>query len=130
MASASTPPPPGRRLLTVLDQASPPALAERPPLSPAEAAGMAGLFKVLANDTRLRLLHALARGGEVRVSDLATGIDMTQQAVSNQLQRLVDQRIVAARRDGNNIYYRIVDACVPALLELGWCLLDTTSSGP
>lgn len=68
---------------------------------------------------------ALARGGEVRVSDLAAQIGMTQQAVSNQLQRLVDQRIVATRRDGNNIYYRIVDACVPALLELGWCLLDT-----
>lgn len=92
---------------------------------PDEAAGIAGLFKVLANDTRLRLLHALARGGEVRVGDLATQIGMTQQAVSNQLQRLVDQRIVATRRDGNSIYYRIVDACVPALLELGWCLLDT-----
>jgi DNA-binding transcriptional ArsR family regulator len=116
--------------LTVLDQAAPPALADRPALGPEEAAGIANLFKVLANDTRLRLLHALARGGEVRVSDLAAQIGMTQQAVSNQLQRLVDQRIVATRRDGNNIYYRIVDACVPALLELGWCLLDTTQIPP
>ena len=121
--------PGNRSLLTVLDQTgSVPPLAGRALMNPEEAAGIAVLFKVLANDTRLRLLHALTRGVEVRVSDLATQLGMTQQAVSNQLQRLVDQRIVATRRDGNNIYYRIVDACVPALLELGWCLLDTTQT--
>ena len=114
------------RALTVLDGAAPPPLRERPPLDPTSAAGVAALFKVLASDTRLRLVHALHRGGEVRVTDLAAEVAMSQQAVSNQLQRLVDQRIVAARRDGNNIYYRIVDGCVPRLLELGWCLYDTT----
>jgi DNA-binding transcriptional ArsR family regulator len=111
---------------TDLDQVTPPPLHQRPPLDQDAAAGVAALFKVLANDTRLRLLHALTRGGEVRVSDLAATVAMSQQAVSNQLQRLVDQRIVATRRDGNNIYYRIIDACVPRLLELGWCLYDTT----
>jgi DNA-binding transcriptional ArsR family regulator len=125
----TTPLSPGHRtLLTVLDEASPPSLADRPALSAEEAAGIANLFKVLANDTRLRLLHALARGGEVRVSDLAAQIGMTQQAVSNQLQRLVDQRILGTRRDGNSVYYRLLDACVPALLELGWCLLETTQT--
>jgi ArsR family transcriptional regulator, lead/cadmium/zinc/bismuth-responsive transcriptional repressor len=116
--------------LTVLDQVTPPPLRERPPLDPTSAAGVAALFKVLASDTRLRLLHALHRGGEVRVTDLAAEVTMSQQAVSNQLQRLVDQRIVATRRDGNNIYYRIVDGCVPRLLELGWCLYDTTQQQP
>jgi len=33
-----------------------------------------GLFKTLANDTRLRLLHALARAGELCVVDLAETI--------------------------------------------------------
>jgi DNA-binding transcriptional ArsR family regulator len=80
---------------------------------------------VLASDTRLRLLHLLARHGEIRVGDLATEIGMTQQAVSNQLRRLIDQGILATRRNGNSIYYRIVDSCVPALLELGWCLVDS-----
>jgi DNA-binding transcriptional ArsR family regulator len=120
---------PGREL-TLLDQVTPPPLRERPPLDPTSASGIAALFKVLASDTRLRLLHALTRGGEVRVSDLATEVGMSQQAVSNQLQRLVGQRIVATRRDGNNIYYRIVDGCVPSLLELGWCLYDTTKEQP
>jgi DNA-binding transcriptional ArsR family regulator len=120
--------PDGRSLLTVVEQATAPPLAQRPAMRPDEAAGIAALFKILANDTRIRLLHELTRGGEVRVSDLASSLGMTQQAVSNQLQRLVNQRIVATRRDGNNIYYRIIDSCVPPLLELGWCLHDSTQA--
>lgn len=82
------------------------------------------MFKVLANDTRLRLLHAINRDGEVRVGDLAATVGMGAQAVSNQLQRLADRGIVAGRRDGTSIYYRIVDPCVPRLLEYALCLLD------
>ena len=83
-----------------------------------------GLFKVLSNDTRLRLLHALARAGEMCVTDLAEALDMKPQAVSNQLQRLVDRGILGSRRDGNNIRYRIVDLCVPSLLDQGLCLSE------
>ncbi len=101
-----------------------PTLAERDLLSRAAAFQLAGTFKVLANDTRLRLLHALVRGAELSVSDLAAEVEMAPQAVSNQLQRLTDRRIVAARREGNRILYRIVDACVPALLDLGLCLTE------
>ncbi len=88
------------------------------------AGELAGTFKVLANDTRLRLLHALVRAGELCVSDLAAELGMAPQAVSNQLQRLADRRIVTTRREGNRILYRIVDACVPALLELALCLTE------
>ena len=38
------------------------------------------------------------------------------QAVSNQLRRLVDRGILASRRNGSNIHYRIVDPCVTVLL--------------
>ena len=93
-------------------------------MSSAAALELAGTFKVLANDTRLRLLHALVRREEVCVSDLADEVDMAPQAVSNQLQRLTDRRIVAARREGNRILYRVVDECVPALLDLGLCLTE------
>jgi len=34
---------------------------------------------------------------------------MTPQAVSNQLQRLGDRGILAARRNGNSVFYRIAD---------------------
>lgn len=46
-----------------------PGLEERDLLSPAEAGELARLFKLLANDSRLRMLHALARAGELRVTD-------------------------------------------------------------
>ena len=98
-------------------------LADRPALTPERAGELEGLFKVLASDTRLRLLHELARHGELCVTDLADHVDMTPQAVSNQLQRLVDQRVVDSRRDGNRIHYRIVDCCVGGVMELGLCLL-------
>ncbi len=103
-----------------------PPLAKRPLFSPADAADLAGLFRVLANDTRLRLLHALERGGELSVGDLAAAVAMTPQAVSNQLQRLADKRIVAGRRVGTRIFYRVVDPCVNGVLDLGICLAEET----
>ena len=84
---------------------------------------LAQLFKVLANGSRLRILHAIHLGGEVSPSDIAADIGASQQAVSNQLQRLADQRIVHARRDGQRVLYRIIDPCVPGLMDLGVCLL-------
>jgi DNA-binding transcriptional ArsR family regulator len=89
-----------------------------------QAGDLEGLFKVLANDTRLRLLHALVRAGEMRVNDLAEAVGLAPQAVSNQLQRLADRSIVDSRREGNSIYYRIVDPCVTDLLDRGLCLLE------
>jgi DNA-binding transcriptional ArsR family regulator len=84
------------------------------------------LFKVLANDSRLRLLHALERAGELCVTDLASEVEMTTQAVSNQLQRLADRRILVSRREGSRLFYRIADPCVKGLLDLGLCLLEET----
>jgi ArsR family transcriptional regulator, lead/cadmium/zinc/bismuth-responsive transcriptional repressor len=93
-------------------------------LSPAQAGEPARTFKVLASDSRLRLLHALARAEELCVGDLAAEVSMTPQAVPNQLQRLIDRRIVASRREGNHVVYWIVDPCVAALLELGLCTAE------
>ena len=117
----------------VPDSAQAPARAGKPRprnralLDPAEAAALARLFKVFANDTRLRLLHALERDGEVCVNNLATQIKMAPQAVSNQLQRLADRGIVAARRDGTRLHYRVADPCVAGFLDLGLCLLEETA---
>lgn len=101
-----------------------PLLAKRPLLTPAQASALEALFKVLANDTRLRLLHALSRAGELSVTALGDELAMKPQAVSNQLQRLADQGVLGSRRDGTSIYYRIVDPCVPALLDQGLCLSE------
>lgn len=101
-----------------------PELKERPLLTLEQAANLMAVFKVLANDTRLRLLHALARTDEMCVTELANSVGMKSQAVSNQLQRLVDRGIVSHKRNGNQIYYRIVDPCVPSLLDRGLCLME------
>ena len=99
-------------------------LGARPQMDDAKAGELMALFKVLANENRLQLLHALERSTELSVGELADVAGMTVQAVSNQLQRLVDQRILVARREGNHAYYRIVDPCVVGLLELGICLIE------
>ena len=100
------------------------ALARRGLISVNDAGKLTELFKVLANDTRLRLLHTLAREGEVCVSCLAETIGMSPQAVSNQLQRMSDKGIIEARRSGNQMLYKIVDPCVVNLLEKGLCIIE------
>ena len=104
-----------------------PALSARPLIDLRQSSGLEGLFKVLANGTRLRLLHSLAREKELCVLELARRIAMKPQAVSNQLQRLANKRIVASRRDGLQIFYRIVDPCVTELLDRGLCLLEDSA---
>ena len=106
--------------------ASPPRLKTRSLLNLQEGEQLATLFKVFANPHRLRLLHALERAGEIRVGDLAAALGLKVQAISNQLQRLADQGMVAARRDGQNIFYRINNPCLPSVLEHGLCLMETT----
>lgn len=93
-----------------------------------QAVALEALFKVLANNTRLRMLHAIARAGQLCVGNLADQLGMKPQAVSNQLQRLADRGIVESRRDGLQILYSIVDPCVLKLLDQGWCLAEDTQA--
>lgn len=101
-----------------------PSIENRPLISLKESAGLEGLFKVLGNQTRIRMLHALIRAGEMCVTDLANALSMNPPAISNQLQRLVDRGMVASRRNGNNIFYKIVDPCVVNLIDRGLCLME------
>ncbi|MCB2141400.1 metalloregulator ArsR/SmtB family transcription factor [bacterium] len=101
-----------------------PRVQERPLLSSEKASEVVGLYKIFANETRLRLLHALVRDGELCVSDLSRVLGMKSQTVSNQLQRLVDWGIVRSRRSGIQIHYRIIDPCVEVLLTHGLCLIE------
>ena len=107
-----------------------PALKDRPLLSFVQAVKVMALFKVLANDTRIRLLHHLVRTGEATVTDLAKTLGMKPQAVSNQLQRLSDTGMLSSRRDGNNVYYRVVSGCVAPLLDLALCLMEDEGRPP
>ncbi|MGB8464527.1 MAG: metalloregulator ArsR/SmtB family transcription factor [Terrimicrobiaceae bacterium] len=83
------------------------------------------MFETLANDTRLRALNVIAQSVEASPTALAEKLGMKLQAISNQLKRLSDRGIIERRREGNQVYYRIVDPCVIDLLERGlWLTQD------
>jgi DNA-binding transcriptional ArsR family regulator len=90
--------------------------------SNAERLGL--LFKMLSHPTRLRMIHALIRRPDMGVTDLADILDMTVQAVSNQLQRLAAEGLVDSRREGVHVLYRVIDPCVPVLIERAWCHVE------
>lgn len=101
-----------------------PKIEERPLLDFDKANNLQETFKVLANDTRLRLLHALIREPDRCVSELAEMLHMKIPAISNQLQLLTHKGIVSSRRSGNNILYRIIDPCIINILDYGLCLTE------
>ena len=101
-----------------------PPLKNRPLLGFVDAVKVMALFKVLANDTRIRILHHIVRSGEATVTDIAMTLGMKPQAVSNQLVRLSDTRMLASRREGNNVFYRVENGCVAPLLDLALCLME------
>jgi len=105
-----------------------PRLEERPLLTLEAAAALVEVYETLASDTRLRILHALVRSGEACPIDLAAQLGMKPAAISNQLQRLADRSIIGSRREGNRVFYRIVDPCVIELIDRGLCLLEDSTA--
>lgn len=80
------------------------------------------LFTVLSSGTRIRILHALGRGREMTVSQIAARLGMKMAAVSNQLRLMTDKGILSYRNEGLFAYYSIADPCVPLILDAGACL--------
>lgn len=76
------------------------------------AAEAARLLRSLSNEHRLMLLCQLSEG-ERQVSQLQTGL--SQSALSQHLARLREDSLVATRRDGTAVFYRIAD---PAALSV------------
>ena len=73
-------------------------------------------FKVLGDETRMKIIYALSRG-ELCVTDLAIALEMTQSAVSHQLKLLRMANQVKSRRDGKSIYYSLDDQHVIDILN-------------
>lgn len=67
---------------------------------------LAGLYAALSERTRLRLLNLMA-GGEVCVCFFIEVLDQPQPTISRHLAYLRNAGIVADRRDGKWIHYRI-----------------------
>jgi DNA-binding transcriptional ArsR family regulator len=90
-------------------------------LSVDEAMRVADLFAVLSDPTRLQVVHALlnAPTGELCVCDLACGLGRDDTTISHQLRVLRDQQVVAMRKVGRVVYYRLVDEHIRQLLRMG-----------
>ncbi|WP_296896525.1 metalloregulator ArsR/SmtB family transcription factor [Thiohalocapsa sp.] len=65
------------------------------------------VFAALAHDTRLRTLMLLAEHGELCVCELTHAIGVSQPHLSRHLAQLRETGLVADRRAGVWIYYRI-----------------------
>ncbi|MCK9470095.1 MAG: metalloregulator ArsR/SmtB family transcription factor [Porticoccaceae bacterium] len=82
-----------------------------------QSAGDAALMlRSLAHQDRLLLLCQLSQG-ELCVSDLEVQLGIQQPNLSQQLGVLRREGLVATRREGKHIYYRIGDERVLSLLQ-------------
>ena len=79
---------------------------------------MASTYKMLGDPTRLKLLLALSEN-EMCVCDLAAFTGLTESAISHQLRHLKDLSLVKKRREGQILYYSLVDSHVADLLKIG-----------
>lgn len=81
------------------------------------ARAAADLMKALSSENRLLLLCLLAEG-EKTVGELADSLDLRQAAVSQQLTLLRKDGLVAARRDGRTMHYRLTGREARAVIEV------------
>jgi ArsR family transcriptional regulator, lead/cadmium/zinc/bismuth-responsive transcriptional repressor len=87
-------------------------------LGAAAVAALAETFKLLGDETRVRILDAVARS-EICVCDIAALLGLSESAVSHQLRLLRSMRVVKSRRDGRHIYYTLDDQHIVRLFEQG-----------
>jgi ArsR family transcriptional regulator, lead/cadmium/zinc/bismuth-responsive transcriptional repressor len=89
------------------------------PIDEQIAARTAELFATLSDPSRVRILSALLEHSELNVSALAELLEMTESAISHQLRSLRQTRVVRARKEGRQVFYRIDDEHVAMLLQQG-----------
>lgn len=89
-------------------------------LSPAQFAARAGeaaeLLRALGHEARLMVLCQLAEG-EHAVGALQEGSGLSQSALSQHLAKLRQAGLVATRREGQAIFYRLADAKAARVIE-------------
>ncbi|MBT8462402.1 MAG: metalloregulator ArsR/SmtB family transcription factor [Gemmatimonadetes bacterium] len=77
----------------------------------------ARVLKCIGHPVRLRIIELLDNGGERTVTEIREAIGLEQAAASQHLNLMRDKRILAARRDGVNVYYDISDEKVVRVID-------------
>ena len=80
---------------------------------------LAEVFKVLGDQTRIKILSLLAAEEELCVCDIAEALEMGQSAISHQLRVLRTARLVKFRKDGKEALYSLDDHHVLTLMAQG-----------
>ncbi len=94
-----------------------------------ESASKASNFlKALANPNRMMILCQLV-DGEKSVSELEKLLKLRQPSMSQQLARLRADNLVATRRNGKAVYYRLASEEVEQVLELLYALFCSGVTG-
>jgi DNA-binding transcriptional ArsR family regulator len=83
------------------------------------ADAVASTFSLMADPTRARILHALSLTQELCVCDLAALLGISESALSHQLRLLRSNRVVARRKAGRIVYYRLADGHVRHIFSDG-----------
>lgn len=87
-------------------------------LDDAAASGLAEIFSLLGDRTRVRILHALTLG-ELCVCDISAVLNVSSSAISHQLRLLRTAKLVKARKEGKNVFYSLDDGHVHSLIAQG-----------
>jgi ArsR family transcriptional regulator, lead/cadmium/zinc/bismuth-responsive transcriptional repressor len=82
------------------------------------AAHVAELFRSFSDTSRVRIMSALL-SGEKNVGALAQLIGVSESAVSHHMRGLRQMRLVVARKDGKEVFYRVDDPHIIALFQQG-----------
>jgi len=83
-----------------------------------QASELAGLFKTLGDQTRIRILYLLTQR-EHCVCELAENSDVSLSAISHQLRLLKANRLIKSRKEGRNVFYSLDDQHVESLFKQG-----------
>lgn len=87
----------------------------RTTLPPPVIERVAERFRLLSDPTRLRLVNELHGASELTVGELVDALGASYATVSKHLALLRAHQVVARRREGTKLYYRIID---PSLDEV------------
>ena len=87
-------------------------------LGVAEVEKICQIFRVLSDPSRFKIVNALLNG-DMCVYHLVEVCDGTQSAVSHQLRVLRDNKIVKAKRFGQNVEYSIADGHIRNIIQMG-----------
>jgi ArsR family transcriptional regulator len=76
------------------------------------------VFRMLSEPSRLKIVLTLL-SGELCVYHILQAVGGTQSALSHQLRILKDNRVLRARREGQNVYYSLADEHVRQMVAIG-----------